>query len=250
LHQQVERRFVVVSGSPGSGKSWLALKLAPLLGLAVIDKDRILERLFDAKGIGDAAWRRTLSRESDLIFRRESEDSNGALLVSFWHLPGMAPDLGTPADWLMGLSNQIVNLHCECPAEVAAARFSQRTRHPGHLDSARSREEILISIEDLARFKALEIWERVSVNTSGEVKPAAPASQICRAFERTRRLVNQHFASTPASSALSVDGRCVFQRSAHNRNSFTAVVWRSEPVPKRFSLTLHLVKVELLHGLG
>jgi len=190
LRQQADRRFVVVSGLPGSGKSWLALKLAPLLCLAVIDKDDILERLFDARGIGDSEWRRTLSRESDLIFRRESEDSNGALLVSFWHLPGMSPDRGTPADWLAGLSSRIVNLNCECPVEVAAARFNQRTRHPGHLDSARSREEILISIEDLARFKPLEIGERVSVDTSGEVKPAALASQICGAFERTHGLID------------------------------------------------------------
>jgi predicted kinase len=190
LRQQVDRRFVVVSGFPGSGKSWLALKLAPLLGLAVIDKDNIMERLFDAKGIGDSAWRRTLSRESDLIFRRESEDSNGALLVSFWHLPGMSPDWGTPMDWLVGLSNRIVTLHCECPAEVAAARFSQRTRHPGHLDSARSREEILMSIEDLARFRPLEIGERVSVDTSREVKPVVLASQISRAFERAHGLVD------------------------------------------------------------
>jgi hypothetical protein len=165
--------------------------LPTLPGLAVIDKDDILERLFDAKGIGDSAWRRTLSRESDLIFRRESEDSNGALLVSFWHLPGM-PRIGELPRILVGLSNRIVNLHCECPAEVAAARFSQRTRHPGHLDSARSYEEILMSVQDLARFKPLEIGERVSVDTSKEVKPAALASKIRRAFDRAHGLVDQH----------------------------------------------------------
>lgn len=173
----------MVSGLPGSGKSRLASKLAPFLGLPVIDKDDVLERLFDDKGVGDSAWRRTLSRESDLIFRREAEDSNGALLVSFWRLPGMPPDWGTPTDWLPGLSNPIVNLDCECPVEVAAARFSQRTRHPGHLDSARSRAEILRSIEDLARFAPLEIGERVSVDTSRQVELAVVANEICRVFD-------------------------------------------------------------------
>ena len=82
----------MVSGLPGSGKSWLALRLAPLLDLAVIDKDEILEDLFASKGVGDSSWRRSLSRQSDLIFRREAEESKGAILVSFWRMPGMSPD--------------------------------------------------------------------------------------------------------------------------------------------------------------
>jgi len=180
----VDRKFVVVSGLPGSGKSWLALKLAPLLGLAVIDKDDILERLFDLKGVGDSDWRRTLSRESDLILRLESEASRGALLVSHWHLPGMPSASGTPTDWLPGLSNRIVNLHCECSAEVAAARFSQRKRHSGHLDYAKSREQILASLQDLLRLKPLEIGERVSVDTSAEITFRELVARISSAFER------------------------------------------------------------------
>jgi AAA domain len=180
----LDRRFIVVSGLPGSGKSWLALKLAHLLGLAVIDKDDILERLFDSKGTGDLAWRRTLSRQSDLIFRQDAEASNGAILVSFWRLPGMPADSGTPTDWLMGLSNRIVNLHCVCPVEVAAARFSRRRRHPGHLDSARSCEQILTSIRELAQLKPMEIGERVSVDTSAEIELQSVVSRISSAFER------------------------------------------------------------------
>lgn len=64
--------FVLISGLPGSGKTTLARLLAPTLNLSLIDKDEILERLFEAKGIGDPAWRRKLSRESD------------AILVSLW----------------------------------------------------------------------------------------------------------------------------------------------------------------------
>ena len=60
-------RFIIISGLPGSGKTTLARNLAPALSLPVIDKDQILERLFESKGVGDATWRRALSRESDLI---------------------------------------------------------------------------------------------------------------------------------------------------------------------------------------
>jgi hypothetical protein len=44
--------------------------------------------LFESEGIADAAWRRTLSRESDAILQREALSSNGAVLASFWRLTG------------------------------------------------------------------------------------------------------------------------------------------------------------------
>ncbi len=181
---QPDRRFIVVSGLPGSGKSCLASKLAGLLGLPVIDKDDILERLFDSKGFDDLASRRTLSSESDLIFRQQAEASDGALLVSFWRLPGMPPDSGTPTDWLARLSNNIVNLHCACSADLAAARFTRRTRHPGHMDSARSREQILTSIQELEQLKPLDLGERVSVDTSAEIDLVNLVNQISSAFDR------------------------------------------------------------------
>jgi hypothetical protein len=178
----------------------LATKLAPLLGLAVIDKDDILERMFDAEGVGNSDWRRRLSRRSDRIFRQESEASQGALLVSFWHLPGMPADSGTPTDWLAGLSPQIVNLHCECPPEVAAARFSQRKRHPGHLDGERSREQILASIQELARLQPLEIGKRVPVDTSVEVDVAVLVGKISKPSQSSK--VNR--TTGPGTASLPV----------------------------------------------
>ena len=100
--RRLGKPFVVVSGLPGSGKTTLARRLAPMLDLPVIDKDEILERLFEARGIGDVAWRRTLSRESDTILQHEAVASDGAILTSFWHLLGMPADSGTPTDWLTG----------------------------------------------------------------------------------------------------------------------------------------------------
>src|SRR5205823_5864786 len=112
----------------------LARALAPRLGLPLIDKDSILEKLFESRGPGDAARRRELSRESDTMLRAEAEASAGAILVSFWHVPGMAADSGTPTEWIAGLDADVVHVFCDCPAEVAAERFVRRARHPGHLD--------------------------------------------------------------------------------------------------------------------
>jgi hypothetical protein len=158
--------YVVVSGLPGSGKSTLAQRLAPLLNLPVIDKDDILERLFEIKGIGDAAWRRALSREGDQLFQTEAFHAQGAILVSFWHLPGMEPDSGTPTDWLGKVSDRVVNVACRCAPDVAAERCFQRTRHPGHLDGAASKEEVLASIQSISCLNPLEIGRRIEVDTS------------------------------------------------------------------------------------
>jgi hypothetical protein len=165
----VARSFVLISGLPASGKSRLARRLGHALDLPVIDKDDILEHLFESKRIGDAAWRRMLSRESDEIFqRRAMAAADGAVLASFWRVPGMPSDSGTPTDWIHALSTHLVNVHCVCDAETAADRFLRRQRHRGHLDDTKSRDEVLISLRILSDLPHLDIGERVEVDTSEE----------------------------------------------------------------------------------
>jgi cytidylate kinase len=162
----MDRCFVVVSGLPGSGKSTLAQQLASALRLPLLDKDTILERLFESKGVGDVEWRRTLSRESDRILQTEAAATDGAVLVSHWRLPGMPSNSGTPTNWLQELSAKVVNVHCECDTEVAVERFLQRNRHPGHLDNEKSHSEIRASIRGVGTVGRLSIGPRVDVDTS------------------------------------------------------------------------------------
>lgn len=181
------KRFVVVSGLPGSGKTRLARRLAPALGLALIDKDDILERLFETKGVGDLTWRRALSRESDTILQRDAVVSDGAVLVSFWRQSGMPEDSGTSIEWIAGLSAPVVSVRCVCDVETAAARFIQRTRHPGHLDDGRSHPEILASIRALAVLPAIAVGEQIDVDTSREPELTALMSTIHAAFDQALR---------------------------------------------------------------
>ena len=182
-----DRPFVVCSGLPGSGKSTIARTLAPLMKLMLVDKDDILERLFESRGIGDAAWRRQISRESDAILRSTVESSDGAIVSSFWHVDGMDADSGTPTDWLRALSTTIVNVHCECPPAIAADRFLRRARHPGHLDGARTARDVLASIQALAPYGPLAIGEPVVVDTTHPVPFDGLLSEVEAALTRGLR---------------------------------------------------------------
>jgi predicted kinase len=127
--------FVVVSGLPGSGKSTLARSLARRLSLPVIDKDVILESLYDSLGVGDHAWRSRLSRASDDIMFALAADAGRAVLDNWWHHD-------TAPGRLRSLAGLLIEVHCDCDVALAAERFQARTRHAGHLDPQLNPQQI------------------------------------------------------------------------------------------------------------
>jgi cytidylate kinase len=170
--------FVVVSGLPGSGKTTLARKLAPALGLSLLDKDDILEGLFEALGIGDADWRQRLSRASDAIFERLAKSSSGAVLTSFWRHPEISTQSGTPTGWIVSASPRLVEVYCACEPEIAATRFVNRRRHPGHLDSVKRAEDVLANFRTLAAAGPLGIGKFLRVDTTSEIDLDRLVSQV------------------------------------------------------------------------
>ncbi|MFC7358807.1 AAA family ATPase [Nocardioides astragali] len=128
------RHLVVVSGLPASGKTNVGRILSERLSLPLIDKDAILEALFDSLGCDDRYQRYRLSRASDEVLYTLAESSPAAVLVNWWNHDS-APTR------LRAISSSLLEVHCDCPVEIAAERFAARRRHPGHLDQFRSPEE-------------------------------------------------------------------------------------------------------------
>ncbi|MDE2567004.1 MAG: AAA family ATPase [Burkholderiales bacterium] len=137
------RTFVIVSGLPASGKSTLASRLAGALSLPVLDKDTILESIFQSVEVADPEQRRRLSRQADLALQQAAWRQTAAILVSWWRHPRSMEPTGTPIDWLKVPGQRVIEVHVVCRPEVAADRFLLRRRHAGHQDDRWSRETLL-----------------------------------------------------------------------------------------------------------
>ena len=93
-----------------------------------LDKDEILERLFEIRGVGDIAWRQELSRASDKELIRSVQASDGVVVSSLWRSPGTSGASGTAVEWLAELNRPVVEIFCFCDAETAASRSAARWR--------------------------------------------------------------------------------------------------------------------------
>jgi len=176
---------LVVSGLPASGKSTLAAVIAPMLHLERLDKDDLLEALFDRLGTGDAVWRGRLSRIADREFRRRARRSRGAVLVSWWRHPGSPLASGTPTGWLAEMDVACVELHCRCSPQTAVDRYASRRRHEGHLDGRWSRAELLSMFERQSALGPLGVGPCVNLCTDADVCMPTLATQVIDAIRST-----------------------------------------------------------------
>lgn len=166
---------LVVSGAPGAGKTSLALPLAASLGWPLLSKDVIKERLHDSLPTpsNDAlAWSRTLG---------------GAAMDLLWTLAALSPNVVLEANFrptsdyererLENLDRRIVEIHCSCPPDLAARRFAERARSPGHHRGAHPLTDL--SPELLAEFPGpVGLGEVLVVDTSAPVDQHALLARV------------------------------------------------------------------------
>lgn len=80
--------LLLVTGSPGSGKTTLAAALSERLRIPVFYRDRITEVLWDAPGSGDKAPNQFGPASAEVIFHIAEQlmKSNSAFIIeSYWH---------------------------------------------------------------------------------------------------------------------------------------------------------------------
>lgn len=171
------RRLVYVSGTPGSGKTSVAVPLAAELGYALLTKDRIKETLHDALGAPepDRAWSRKLG---------------GAAMELLWALAADAPAVVIEANFrpyseyehakLSGLAAaaQPVEVHCACPPALAIKRYNARVTHPVHVVTT-------LGPEEMAEYdRPVGIGALVTVDTTVPVDVNAVAAAVRDCYDR------------------------------------------------------------------
>jgi predicted kinase len=163
--------FVLVGGWPGSGKTTLSRALAAELRLPLLAKDEVKEALADALGRPvDVAGSQRLGRAAVRAVLRVAQGCPSAVLDSTW-FPEVRP-------LVQRLPGTLVEVRCVVDRELAHRRYYARAaaRHDGHLDLARTEDELWGRPP-----VPLGVGALVEVDTSGPVEVAHVASQVLAA---------------------------------------------------------------------
>nr|WP_300044613.1 AAA family ATPase [uncultured Nocardioides sp.] len=184
--------LIVVSGLAASGKSTVGRALGTGLSLPLLDKDVVLEALFDTLGCDNREQRHRLSRASDEVLFRLAASSGEAVLVNWWNHDTALTRLRACADVL-------IEVFCDCSIDEAAVRFAERERHPGHLDHLRTYDEHQEGIRRLResyRGPLLLDGPRVVVDTSRPVDEAALITTVGGLIASARMAATSSHART------------------------------------------------------
>jgi predicted kinase len=195
----VLRRLVYVSGAPGSGKSTLAAPLAAELGYALLGKDIIKETLHGVLGPPD-------------LDRARSRELGAASMELLWALAARSPQVVIEANFrpysdyernrLTALGGVQVEVHCACPPELAVARYNARPRHPVHVQTS-------ITPDDLAEFdRPVGIGALVTVDATAPVDVPAIAARVRSLLLSRKRGRLRERRSAARRGAAGVSGFC------------------------------------------
>ncbi len=134
--------LTIILGSPASGKTTLARRLAADLGVACLCKDDVKEALFEQLGTGDRAWSRRLSEASFAALARLAA-TQLAVGTSCIVEGNLRPAHGAVWAGLLEAHRAAVRqVWCHCTPALIRERFAARRRHPGHLDAGQLAGEL------------------------------------------------------------------------------------------------------------
>ena len=169
--------YVVVSGPPASGKSALAPQVAASLGLPLVAKDTIKDALMSVLDAPDVEASRQLGRAAVQAMLAVAEQSPiGAVIESNFYRSVAAAELTS-------LPGHVVEVFCRCTAWVAWDRYRSRagTRHAGHFDHERTRDELW---NDEVAEPVAGPWPLLEVHTDLPVDVAAVVRFVQTSLQR------------------------------------------------------------------
>ena len=177
-----QRRIVLISGPPASGKSSIARPLARALGFALLAKDDIKESLFTSMdgAPGDVAFSRRLSDAAmHLLWALAPQCPQVVLEANFRTQSAQQRDQVAALIALPGA--RLVEVFCRVPLEEAARRFAERARlerrHPAHA----LRE---MSVEQLAAYaQPFALSPVIDVDTSKPIDAVALMARVRAALQ-------------------------------------------------------------------
>lgn len=167
--------YVLVTGPPASGKTYVARLLADELSLPLLSKDTIKGALVESLGAGDVEASRRLGRAAVVALLAVAHEVGRGVLDSVW------VDRKRSRELVPKLPAPLVEVFCRCDVQLMESRYLARAREPraGHLDLQRSREELW----PMSALVPLDgPWPVIEVDTSVEIFPADVAAAIGRAL--------------------------------------------------------------------
>lgn len=165
--------YVVVSGPPASGKSTLARRLAPALGLPLLAKDTLKDGLLSVLEAPDVATSQRLGRAAVAALLAMATEAGSCVLESVWHRSRAVEDLAQ-------LPGPVVEVFCRAPVELLRSRYRERSgsRLAGYFDSVRTEETLW---NDDNNHPVAGGWPVLVVDTSVEVDLPALAARVRQA---------------------------------------------------------------------